>query len=118
MATYYGVYVAKNVEEINKYEPGICKFVVPQLMDASGEETPAVNKIKNSNSNLSNKNKSGIDATYTEVSTYIDIVVPIEHTIYYPAKIIPKGTVFWVMFVGGDINKPIIIGRDINGYYG
>lgn len=114
---YHGLFVAKNVEPINKYNPGICKFVIPQLMNSSGEETPTTNKIKNTSSNLSNKDKSGIDASYTEVSTYIEIAVPTEHTIYYNFKEIPKGTVFWVMFVGGDINKPVIVGRDINGYY-
>ena len=115
--TYHGVFVAKNVEEINKYEPGVCKFVIPQLMSSNTSEVPTVTKITNTNANLSNKDKSQIEASYTEVSSYIEIAVPIEHTIYHAGKIIPKGTVFWVMFVGGDINKPIIIGRDINGYY-
>lgn len=114
---YLGIYVGKNVEEINKYAPGKCKFSVPQLMDSDGTEAPTISKIKNDKTNLQNKDSSGIDPTYTEVSTYIDIEVPLEHTIFFPTKIIPKLTVFWVMFVGGDINKPVIIGRDINGYY-
>ena len=114
---YTGVYVAKSVEIINKYNPGKCKFAIPQLMDADGSELPSTSKIPNSKNNLANKDKSGINPTYTEVSTYIEIDVPLEHTMFYPTKIIPVGTVFWVMFVGGDINKPIIVGRDINGYY-
>ena len=115
--SYTGVYVGKTVEIINKYNPGRCKFALHQLMDSNGSEQPTISRINNNTQNLANKDKSGIKATYTEVSTYIDIDVPLEHTIYYPTKIIPVGTVFWVMFVGGDINKPIIIGRDINGYY-
>ena len=115
--SYTGVYVAKNVEIINKYNPGKCKFALSQLMGSNGSELPSTSKISNSTNNLANKDKSGIKPTYTEVSTYIEIDVQLEHTIYYHTKIIPVGTVFWVMFVGGDINKPIIIGRDINGYY-
>lgn len=115
---YYGIYVGKNVEIINKYKPGKCKFTIPSLMDSDGTESPATSKIKNDTNNITNKDKTGIDVSYTEISTFIEIEVPLEHTIYHPTKIIPIGTIFWIMFVGGDINKPIIVGRDINGYYG
>lgn len=114
---YYGIYAATSVEDINKYKPGKCKFSIPSLMDSDGTEAPATSKIINTASNIQNKDKSNIDLSYTEVSNYIDIEVPLEHTIYYPVKVIPRGTIFWVMFVGGDINKPVIVGRDINGYY-
>ena len=45
---YTGVYVAKSVEIINKYNPGKCKFAIPQLMDADGSELPSTSKIPNS----------------------------------------------------------------------
>lgn len=115
--SYSGVYVARCVEEINKYNPGICKFAIPSLMDTDGTEQPQISEVKNTTSNIVNKDKNGIEADVTQTSNYIDIAVPLEHTIYYPTKIIPKGTVFFVMFVGGSMSKPIIVGRDINGYY-
>lgn len=114
---YNGVYVAKNVEEINKYNPGLCKFAIPSLMDTTGSEEPMIKETTNTTSNIVNKEKSAIQATTTQTSNYININVPIEHTIYYPTKIIPKGTVFFVMFVGGSMSRPIIVGRDIYGYY-
>ena len=114
---YYGIYTATSVEDINKFRPGKCKFAIPALMDSDGVDSPATTKITNNTSNIANKDKSNLDVSCTEISNYVDIEVPLEHTIYYPVKIIPKGTIFWIMFVGGDINKPIIVGRDINGYY-
>ena len=117
MASYKGIYVGASLEVINKFRPGKCKFAIASLMDSDAGQVPTTQKIKNDTSNIANKSKNGIDPTYTEVNNYIEIEVPVEHTIYYPAKVIPKGTVFWIMFVGGDINKPIIVGRDINGYY-
>lgn len=115
---YLGIYTGISMEDINKMRPGRCKFGIPKLMDSDGTENPTTTKIQNSTNNIANKDKGNISAESTEINNYIEIEVPLEHTIYFPTKIIPKGTIFWIMFVGGDINKPIIVGRDINGYYG
>ena len=33
-----------------------------------------------------------------------------------PTKFIPPGTRFTIAFLGGDINKPVVTGRDYDGY--
>ena len=34
----------------------------------------------------------------------------------FPTKYIPPGTRFTISFLGGDINKPVVVGRDYDGY--
>lgn len=112
---YDGVYVAKLLHDINKYKPGKADFSIPNIMNDSGEIIQS-QTIRNDTSGLVNKDKSSVGISSSTVTKSIKISIPIEIVYFYPTKVVPKGTVFFVMFVGGDINKPIIIGRDISGY--
>lgn len=110
---YQGVYVAKILHDINKYKPGMADFNIPAIMNDEG--IIQTQTIQNNTSNLANQNVN-IGISNSTVTKSIKISIPPEIVYFYPGKVVPKGTVFFVMFVGGDINKPIIIGRDINGY--
>lgn len=111
---YTGIYVAKLLFQVNKYNPGIGYFSIPVIMDSSSS-TYTESTINNDTTGIASKDKSlGISNTTTVNA--VKIAIPQEITWFYPTKIVPVGTVFFVAFVGGDINKPIIVGRDINGY--
>ena len=95
-------------ETINKYDPPKdAKFVIPALMGKLGSTEKT---IPNSSSNIKNKtNNLGISKTTT--SNYITLSVPKEYVINYPTKYVPKGTMFIVGFIGGDITSAKIVGR-------
>lgn len=95
-------------EDINKYSPpsGGAKFTIPALMgDTSVDKT-----TPNNSSNIVNKNNN-LGITRTTTSNYVTLEVPREYAISYPEKYIPKGTMFIVGFIGGDITSAKITGR-------
>lgn len=94
-------------QEINKYDPpSDAKFIIPALMgNLSTEKT-----VSNNSSNILNTtNNLGIGKTTT--SNYVTLAVPKEYVINYPKKYVPKGTMFIVGFIGGDITTAKIVGR-------
>lgn len=94
-------------EEINKYDPpSDAKFIIPALMGNLSTEKTIPNKSTNI---LNTKNNLGI--TKTTTSNYITLAVPKEYVINYPKKYVPKGTMFIVGFIGGDITTAKIVGR-------
>lgn len=111
---YSGLFVARLLHDVNKYKPGIADFSIPTIMDNT--EFLQVKTIKNDTSTLANQNKTGINISTSTITSSIKIAIPPETVYFYPTKIVPKGTIFFVMFVGNDINKPVIIRRDISGY--
>lgn len=112
---YTGLYVAKLLHDVNKYKPGQADFSIPSIMNDSGDIIQS-QTIRNDTSGLVNKDKTSIGIGTSTVTKSIKIAIPIETVYFYPTKVVPKGTVFFVMFVGGDINKPVIVRRDISGY--
>lgn len=94
-------------EEINKYDPpSDAKFIIPALMGNLSTEKTIPNKSTNI---LNTKNNLGI--TKTTTSNYITLSIPKEYVINYPKKYVPKGTMFIVGFIGGDITTAKIVGR-------
>lgn len=112
---YSGVFVARLLHDVNKYKPGSGDFSIPSIMNDSGLMSVS-QTIYNNTSSMANQNTTNLGITNSTVTKSIKIAIPTETVYFYPQKIIPKGTIFFVMFVGNDINKPIIVGRDINGY--
>lgn len=100
--------------DINKYAPGIATFYIKALSSKEGLLEKEV--VQTDNNNIVN-NTNGLSIGKVELVSGIKLTVPLEIVRYFPTKIVPKGTVFLVAFVGGDLNKPTIIGRDVNGYY-
>lgn len=112
---YSGLYVARLLHNVNKYKPGTADFSIPTIMNDSGAIVQP-QTIKNDTSKLVNSDKSAVGISSSTITKSIKIAIPQEVVYFYPEKIIPVGTAFFVMFVGNDINKPVIVGRDINGY--
>ena len=81
----------------NKYEPGYQTFYVQAL-----------------NPNIINKNKLTTGSVQTGSNILIEM--PKEVVRNFPTKYIPPGTRFTISFLGGDINKPVVVGRDYDGY--
>lgn len=103
--------VAILLETVNKYTPSFHKFKMQSvvgLKEQSGDD-----KISSvSTSNILNKDKSGLTSSSITTSDIVTLELPKEVTRNYPVKFIPKGTRFIVSFSGGDITKPVIIGRE------
>ena len=80
----------------NKYEPGYQTFYV-QALNPMNMKSPikTTSKVRNPN---------------------ILIEMPKEVVRNFPTKYIPPGTRFTISFLGGDINKPVVVGRDYDGY--
>lgn len=112
---YSGLYVARLLHNINKYKPGMADFSIPTIMNDSGAIVQP-QTIKNNTLKIVNSDKSSIGVSQSTVTKSIKITIPQELIYFYPSKVIPAGTIFFVMFVGNDINKPVIVGRDISGY--
>jgi len=98
--------IAELVYVTNKYYPGIQEFRIKALV--TGKTNQVIHNVASNIQNLDSK-MLGIDKT--EKSTMLKIKLPKEHTINYPDKFIPPGTRFIVNFIGGDISKPLIVGR-------
>lgn len=112
---YSGLYVARLLNNVNKYKPGSADFSIPTIMNDSGTLVQP-QTVRNDTSKLLNSDKTSIGVSTSTLTKSIKIAIPLEVVYFYPEKIIPAGTIFYVMFVGNDINKPVIVGRDINGY--
>lgn len=114
MGELTGIYVAKLLYDVNKYRPGSGEFNIPAIMSSEGSMISTT--TNNNQLNLTNRDKSNVQVSKTTTKNAIFITIPPEIAWFYPKKIIPAGSVFYVAFVGGDRNKPIIVGRDVNGY--
>lgn len=103
--------VAVLLETVNKYTPSFHKFRMQSVVgleeNSDGDQTQII-----STSNIINKNKSSLHLSPVTTSNIIVLELPKEVTRNYPVKFIPPGTRFIVSFTGGDITKPVIIGRE------
>ncbi len=99
------------MEDIDRSNPGCIKFIIPVLtpyMDSTRLTTTRVHQVYNS---LKNKKKN-LEIENLDVTNYINIKVPREVcSVYgdYDDKIIPAGSKWIIVFVGGDITKPNVI---------
>lgn len=94
-------------EEINKYDPPTdAKFTIPALIGDNDSEQTTPNRLNN----ILNKNND-LGITRITTSNYVTLAVPKEYVINYPTKYVPKGTLFIVGFIGGDITSAKIVGR-------
>lgn len=98
--------MATLMENINKYYPGTASFSIKAITPFSTDSTVAIRSAKSAN-----KTKKNITGNLNN-STTISLTVPKDIVRDYKSKIIPKGTIFYVAFIGGDINKPRIIGME------
>lgn len=105
--------VAVLMDVVNKYEPGEARFYLQSLTPGKSKTNATSITSNTDTSNLANTNPS-IGSTNVTSGSTITLNVPTECTINYPVKYIPQGTRFLVSFIGGDLTKPVIIGRDYN----
>lgn len=109
--------IAVLAEKCSKYSPGYRAFYIPALMGYKGQSLSNDNRVPLNTSNLQNDNKNvGLNG-YTLGST-IRLYIPQNVCAYAPADkhgIMHPGVKFLIVFVGGDINKPYIIGGAWNG---
>lgn len=106
--------VAVLMETVNKYDrDNKCKFYL-QALTPNKPKNLDESTTTNSGSNLANLNNN-IGSTNITTSNVITLVLPREIARTYPTKWIPQGTRFIVSFIGGDITKPVIIGREYDG---
>nr|DAF97774.1 MAG TPA: type VI secretion protein [Myoviridae sp. ctYA416] len=97
----------------NKYKPGYQTFYVQALNPMNMKSAVKVtSKVRNPNI----INKTPLVTGSIETGSNILIEMPKEVVRNFPTKFIPPGTRFLVSFLGGDINKPVIVGRDYDGY--
>jgi hypothetical protein len=102
--------VAVLMSTCNKYIPGKQTFYI-QAMVPMKDKSNNTETETNDTSNLENQDPN-IGVSNVKTGSSIELEVPKEYTRFYPKKFIPPGTRFLVAFTGGDITKPIIIGRD------
>lgn len=95
----------------NKYTPGTQTFRLQSIVGLQ-ENSTSTNTVSVSKSNLVNKDTSVVPLSSVTTTDTIDLEVPKDVTRNYPTKFIPPGTRFIVAFTGGDITKPIIVGRE------
>lgn len=98
--------IAELMYVTNKYYPGVQEFKINALVTDKYSTTTQNTKI-----NITNKDNSMLGIDQTIRTNTLKIKLPKEHTINYPDKFIPPGTNFIVNFIGGDISRPLIIGR-------
>ena len=88
------------------------KVYIGVLLPEIQGNSPINNKIvRGSTSNILNKTGSqGI--TSAQVSNYVELLVPryIGETLKNDRDIIKKGTQLLISFIGGEINKPVVVG--------
>lgn len=93
---------------------GSAKFYIPVLMPMVSNTTRSNREGFPSSTNILNKDRPNISKTaYT--TGYITIPIHSERMGHWSHRkipnLVPRGAEFIVIFVGGDINKPRILGR-------
>ena len=85
-----------------------------QALNPMNMKSPIKTTSKVRNPNIINKNKLTTGSVQTGSNILIEM--PKEVVRNFPTKYIPPGTRFTISFLGGDINKPVVVGRDYDGY--
>lgn len=100
--------LAYNKRVIVRSNPGTVPFYIPSLYPNMSGGVRINNKISQNNSGIVNKEKPTINKI--TISNYIDIKVP-QELCSGSGTLIPIDSTWVVMFLGGDINRPVIISR-------
>ena len=88
------------------------KFFIPVLTPFVDSSGPYYNKeVTPTKTNIKNSNKSNLDIKPCNTSNFVLISIPKYLIIDNDIK---KDDKFIIVFVGGDINHPCIIGREYN----
>ena len=95
----------------NKYTPGTQTFRLQSIVGLQ-ENSTSTDTVNVSKSNLVNKDTSVVPLSSVTTPDTLHLEVPQDVSTSYPTKFIPPGTRFIVAFTGGDITKPIIVGRE------
>lgn len=93
-------------EDVNKYYPGYANFTLGSILPHAEDL-----KVPTPRQNISNKKKT-FNTKNIQLKDVIRLEIPKCIVLDYKKKIIPKGTVFLVGFVGEDCTFPIIIGME------
>lgn len=103
------------VEEINRNNPGRVKMIIP-ILTPNMDNTKIIEKTAYQNqSNLMNIKKN-LNIQNIKITNYVEIPVPAEICTLpdYSTEdkfIIPAGSKWIIVFIGGDITKPRAIAR-------
>lgn len=110
--------IAIAIEDIYRPSPGRIKFIIPILTPIMDNSKIIEKTAYQTKYNLRNENKN-LEVNDIRITNYIEIPVPAEicqtyNNIIEPdicELIIPKGSKWIVVFIGGDITKPRVISR-------
>ena len=99
-------------DHVDKYHPGIQTFKL-QSITGLQPNTRIVTTQNLDLSRLMNADTSMFTLPVNKAAV-VKLKLPREITRNFPAKFIPVGTRFLVSYTGGDISKPVIIGREFD----
>ena len=112
LGVYNTIEIAEIRTQVNKYKPPQAyPFYIPKLVPFKNGNTQADPSIPLNTSNLANKDKGKVKVDKFSSYGIMYITLPKHIAVSYPVKYIPVGAKFLVSFIGGDITKPLIVGR-------
>lgn len=125
--------IAIAMDDIDILNPGLVRFIIPILTPGVNMTKPILNTVYQSKSSLMNSNKAAFEINNIKLRNYITLPVTREvcgtnlvdylfkkdSNEYYnfisnipnSVRYIKKGSKWIVIFLGGDITNPVIIGR-------
>lgn len=106
--------IAELTTTCNKYHPGKQTFYIPAL-NPMNTRPNSVTTTQGAANNIDNAEEINANSTIESCSNIV-LELPKEIARNYPTKFIPPGTRFLICFIGGDLTKPVIIGREYDGY--
>ena len=99
-------------DHVDKYHPGIQTFKL-QSITGLQPNTTVVTTQEIDISRILNEDTSFLSLPVNKAAC-VKLKLPREHTRNFPKKFIPVGTRFLVSYTGGDISKPVIVGREFD----
>jgi hypothetical protein len=122
--------IAINAEKIDRLNPGTCKFYIPILMPYLSKSSISKKKEHFNNSDMLNVRPNLFDVGTLEITNFIEIKLSkevccggkcqclnyscdecIKKCDYKIDRYIPENSKWVVVFIGGDINYPVIISK-------
>jgi len=91
----------------------LVKFSIPILTPSLDNSKKVSNIIHQNPGNLRNTKKTALEISNITISNYVEIPLNKALCIDDYSDYIPAGSKWIVVFIGGDITKPQIIGRYI-----